>query len=212
MSSDRPPTYSMMSPWQFWVTVTQMSKSGNAYQIIPVVTVARSDNFNQYLNTMPNPSDLRRLTNKKVSLAFFKEGLSPAWESKANKGRFSYTVDKSLVDDAWHLLLWICCANDIDVCDEPPPPPPNSEDKDSKAPGSEPVATTVGIINGVIVGPLGHKKGDDSDGQYRFEIWTTDGSSQMQDALKRKLQEHSSALFPDEPLAKIWANGRPLRT
>ena len=192
-----------------------MSKSGNAYQIIPVVTVARSDNFNQYLNTMPDPSALRRLANKKVCLAFFKEGLSPAWESKANKGRFSYTVGRSLVDDAWHLLLWICCANDIDVCNEPANPEgPASEEKDPlKAPeGAQKDTPPIGSINGVIVGPLPHKKGDDTEVQYRIEIWTTDGSPLMQQCLERKLQQHSDALFGNAKLTEIWGGGKQLRT
>ena len=183
--------------WKFWLIQVIWEGKGNSYHLDPLISVGCIDNLHKYCNTMPEPSEIKLLPTKKVSIAFFRNNLKPAWEEEENKGRVVYECSADLVNYAWQQLIWMCCNGDFNFGSKP------DSDK-SKSEASEPTPEDdkrgAGlVVNGVVVGPS-RKKTDNKESIYTLEIWATDPDlnsrdpCRSRDLLKERLKKASDDL------------------
>ena len=182
--------------WKFWLIQAIWEGKVISYHLDTLVSVGCLDNLHKYCNTMPAPSEIKMLPTKKVSIAFFRNNVKPAWEEQENKGRLVYECSADLVNYAWRQLIWMCCNGDFVEESESDP---NSEAK--KKP----------LVNGVVVGPSRRRDERTSPNVYTLEIWGTDEGlnsrepSRSRDLLKEKLKQASEALQGEYALlADMW--------
>jgi hypothetical protein len=105
---------SLRREWTFWVICT-CAGGQNQYQIEEIRRVASVDNFYQCFTALPKISSLKKVNNKRVSIALFEERIQPAWEDKdnANGGSYSLVVPGEHVDEVWFDLLLCAIGGDL---------------------------------------------------------------------------------------------------
>lgn len=149
------------SKWQFWVICFNHGKGiPTSYEIEPIISTGSVHSFCRYFWNIPKPSELRVMERKRVSLAFFRDNIKPAWEDENNKlgASFYFLVKKGerlddvprkerkigkeefKVDEIWLELLLRSIGGEFD-----------EKIKD------------VNKLNGLIIVP--------KDGAYGIEVW-----------------------------------------
>ena len=129
--------------WQFWL-ITVVGDT-HQYMIEPIISVNTVESFYQSFTALPDVTEIKFIKNTKISIAFFKGKIKPAWEDPKNAGGGHYTfgVAPDRAGDVWYELLLGAIGETLGQ---------RFKDHDNE-------------LNGLIIGPR-------YDSYYGIEIWT----------------------------------------
>ena len=163
--------YYLKNEWQFWVVFARMVNKAS-YEIEPIIKVNQMNNFCKYFKSLPQINELVLRQDNKVSIALFKDDITPAWEHEKNKNGgellFFMPLRDESVNKVWEELLLCAVSNQMDLMVA-------KDDKDLE-------------INGLVVAP---KKAG-----YSFEIWTNKPCPECPKELKKFIEETIKSVEP----------------
>ena len=78
--------------WQFWVVFAKTHDKKVTYSIEPIISFNLVENFAQYFHSLPKISELPYNQNNRITIAFFKDKVKPAWEDGPNQNGGSFSI------------------------------------------------------------------------------------------------------------------------
>lgn len=144
--------------WTFWLTIFDFTSSQFQYTIEEIGTVNNLLNLHQYYHTLPQIHEIKRNVRQYASLAFFCNGIKPAWEDPKNKDGASYhfIVEEKVVDQLWRDLLLYASGDLFDF-------------------------QTVNELSGIVVSPKKDRL------LYEIEIWVKNFTPNPSDKIKEQI-------------------------